>query len=185
MARPGWRTAAALAALVCSACASPPPTTGSAVATAQLPLLTAWFEGRVVRYITTDVSDAAMAQAKGANHVPRLKDLLTDAGGGGSSLERVYAFPDGSQPTVFPSVPLPVGGTSRSLGYTPLWRMVQVQWKPGLPRRELRSEAAILEAEERGDVRLVVTDVVLNCPVLAVEGAGALPGVALAGRPGS
>jgi hypothetical protein len=162
------------------ACATPAPT--PAPDAVQLPLLTAWYENRVVRYITTDVSDAAVAQAKGANFVPRLKDLLPESGGTGSSLERVYAFADGTQPTVFPSVPLPVGGGSKSLGYTPLWRMVQVQWKKGLARRELRSEEAILDAEERGDVRLVTTDVVLNCPVLAVEGAGVLRGVTLGGR---
>ncbi len=174
-----WRLPALLACTVAlTACATPPVPAGDA-AGLQLPLLTGWFEGRRVRYITTDVSDAAVARAKGVNFVPRLKEVLPEAPSStqrvGSPLERVYGFDEGVQAPVFPSVPLPVGSSSRSLGYTPLWRLVQVHWKPGVAPRELRSEEAILEAEDRGDLRLVVTDVVLNCPVLAVEGAGALP----------
>jgi hypothetical protein len=174
-----WRWPALIACTAAlMACATPPVPTVHGAAL-QLPLLTGWFEGRRVRYITTDVSDAAVAQAKGVNFVPRLKEVLPEAPGAaqrvGSPLERVYGFDDGVQAPVFPSVPLPVGSSSRSLGYTPLWRLVQVRWKAGAAPRELRSEEAILDAEDRGELRLVVTDVVLNCPVLAVEGAGSLP----------
>jgi hypothetical protein len=68
-----------------------------------------------------------------------------------------------------------VGSDSRSLGYTPLWRMVRVTWKANATRRELKSEEQILDAEDRGELQLQMTDVVLNCPVIAVEGGGALP----------
>ncbi len=177
-----YRTALLGCAAVLAACATPPaapPATPPGAAGLQVPLLSGWYEGRRVRYITTDVSDAAMAQAKGANFVPRLKDVLPEAPGAaqrvGSPLERVYGFDEGVPAAVCPPGPRPVGCGSRSLGYTPLWRLVQVRWKPGAAARELRSEEAILDAEDRGELRLVVTDVVLNCPVLAVEGAGALP----------
>ena len=46
-------------AILLSACASPP--TERRI---HLPLLQGWFEGQTVFYITTEVSDAQMAQAK-------------------------------------------------------------------------------------------------------------------------
>lgn len=153
----------------------------------QLPLQTAWFEGRRVHYVTTDVSDAQVARDKGANHVPRLKELLPGPGQRGRlgvALERVYAFEGAVQSTVFPSVPQPVGAGSTDAGYSPLWRMVLVRWKPGVARRELRSEEQVLAAEEAGELTLTVTDVVLNCPVVGLEKEAALPGVRLMPPPG-
>jgi hypothetical protein len=43
--------------------------------------------------------------------------------------------------------------------------------------RELRSEEAILAAQERGDVTLTVTGVEPNCPVVRGVDGRALPGV--------
>ena len=144
---------------------------------AQLPLQRAWFEGRAVLYVTTDASDAEVAAAKGANFVPRLKNLLPKAGvPGASHLERVYTFVNAKQPTVFPSVPHASGAARTDAAYTPLWRMVHVAWLPGRSARELKSEEQILQAQEQGDLALTVTDVVLNCPVLAVGDGPALRG---------
>ena len=59
---------------------------------AALPLQQAWFEGQRVQYISTDVNDAAMAQALGINHAPRLGDALPEEPrrpGQRSALERV------------------------------------------------------------------------------------------------
>ena len=42
-----------------------------------LPLNRAWVDGRSVEYVTTDISDAAMAKAMGANHVPRLAEAIS------------------------------------------------------------------------------------------------------------
>jgi hypothetical protein len=143
-----------------------------------LPLQTAWFEGRKVRYVTTDVSDADVARAKGANFVPRLRDLVVAPGNPlrGMPVERVYSIEGYVQPTVFPSVPSPVGAGSTSRAYSPLWRMVKVVWQPGRTPRELRSEESVLDAEERGDVKLVLTEVILNCPVVGLDGELSLTG---------
>ena len=90
--------ATALAALLMGACASPAPPPQRAVA--NLPLLQGWYEGKVVFYITTDVSDAGVAQEKGANFAPRL----------------AYALPAaGTQSAVFASAPNPVGPLSRDV----------------------------------------------------------------------
>lgn len=162
--------------LLASGCAGMGPAASTAATpSATLPLRTAWFEGKRVHYVTTDVSDAAVAKAKGANFVPRLRDLLQKPGAK-ALLERVYSVVDSKQPTVFPSAPAPLGAANRDAAYTPLWRLVEVRWQAGRSAVELKSEESILQAEERGDVRLTVNDVVLNCPIFAVEGAGALLG---------
>lgn len=126
----------------------------------------AWVDGRRVEYISTDVSDAAVALAQGINHVPRLADALHKSPGSRSLLERVYTFPGGEQWSVFQSAPFPAGPRSSDRSYSPLWRMVTVKWKPGSLVRELRSEEDILKAEDSGLVEVTVMDIVINCPVL-------------------
>jgi hypothetical protein len=160
-------------------CASTASTPAGVQGSVTLPLQTAWFEGRKVRYITTDVSDADVARAKGANFVPRLRDLVVAVPGNPPRVvpvERVYSIEGFTQPTVFPSVPSPVGAGSTSRAYSPLWRMVKVVWQPGRTPRELRSEESVLDAEQRGDVKLVLTEVILNCPVVALDGELSLSG---------
>ena len=121
-----------------------------------LPRQHAWIDGRRVDYVTTDISDAAMAVQAGVNHAPRLADAL---GTGRASLtERVYKFADGAQISIFPSGP-------PDASYSPLWRLVLVRWKPGMPPHELRSEEALLAADGKGEVELDVTGIVVNCPI--------------------
>lgn len=148
--------------LLLSACAL--PAVDAARAETVLPLNWAWFNGAKVEYVTTDVSDAAMAQALGVNYVPRLADAI---GGPGqkSLVERVYMFPAGGQINVFQSAPKPTGGHNADAGYSPLWRAVSVQWLKPEARRELKSEEAILRAADLGEVRLDITRVVVNCPI--------------------
>lgn len=170
----GARVAALVAAL--AGCAAPVATREPAMV--GLPLHRGWFEGREVRYVTTDVSDRQVAAEQGANHVP---SLAAAAGPGAPRglLSRVYKVMETDQRPVFQSIPSPVGPGSQATSYSPLWRLVKVTWRAGAPRRELRSEEAILAAEERGEVRIQPTTVILNCPVLEVDGLGRLPGIVL------
>ncbi len=158
-----------LIAATLSGCAAGPAMPGGPSG-ALLPLRQAWVDGRLVAYVTTDVSDAAMARAMGANHVPRLALTLPSAGTSGtparSALERVYAFADGAQISVFASAPQPAGADNADPAYSPLWRVVEVRWAPGRARRDLTSEEAVLAAADRGDVVLQLTGVVANCPVV-------------------
>lgn len=141
-----------------------------------LPLSRAWVSARVVEYVTTDVSDEATARMMGVNFAPRLAGGLK-AGPGQSLLERVYKFSAGEQISVFQSAPSPVGPDSRDPSYSPLWRLVLVRWAGGAVPRELKSEEQILAAEERGEVILELTEIVVNCPVTREVGGSSLKGV--------
>ena len=148
----------------------------------QLPVLQGWFDGEVVLYVTTDISHADVAAAKGANFAPRLAHALPGGPpqpGRPSSVDKVYAVTNFQQPSIFASAPRPVGPASSDTAYSPLWQMVKVIWQPGRSPRELRAEEAVLDAAETGDVRLEPTPVVLNCPIVQRPGQGALPGLVL------
>ena len=168
------RLAAATLLLSLVACASAPQVS--------LPLRVAWFEGRLVGYVSTDASDAAVARELGVNHAPRLAATVPAdpaAPGQRHALERVYHFTDGAQINVFPSVPQPVGPDSTDRAYSPLWRVVEVAWLPGFTRRALTSEEAVLDAVERGELSLRMTRVVVNCAVVADDNGALLPGARL------
>jgi hypothetical protein len=175
---------ATLMAATLAGCAHQPPKlpVGPAQAQAQvsLPLLQGWIDGEAVQYITTDVSHADVAAAKGANFAPRLA-LALPVGppqpGRRSAVDKVYAVANFEQPSVFASAPRPVGPASRDTAYSPLWQMVKVTWQLGHRPRELKAEEEVLEAAERGEVVLEPTPVILNCPVIARAGEGTLPGV--------
>jgi hypothetical protein len=146
-------------AVLLAACATPAPG-----AETTLPLRRAWVDGRPVEYVTTDISDEAMALQEGVNHVPRLAQAIP-APGRPSLVERVYKFPQGEQISVFQSAPLPTGGANADRSYSPLWRLVMVRWLKPAAARELRSEEEILAAQERGELSLELTGIVANCPI--------------------
>jgi hypothetical protein len=129
-----------------------------------IPFSRAWVDGKVVEYITTDVSDLDMARMTGANHVPSLAFAL-QAAPGRSLVERVYKFANSEQISIFQSAPSPVGPENSDRGYSPLWRVVMVRWNDAVPRRELKSEEELLAAEEKQLVTLQITDIVVNCPI--------------------
>ncbi|WP_213031335.1 DUF7482 domain-containing protein, partial [Acinetobacter baumannii] len=85
----------------------------------------AWVQGHQVEYITTDISDAAMARSEGVNHAPRLARAV-GVPGRPSATERVYKFVNGEQIGIFQSAPLPAGAATAGQSYSPLWRMVLV-----------------------------------------------------------
>jgi hypothetical protein len=146
---------ASLTLALLGACASPG---------VSLPRHQAWVDGRRVDYVTTDISDGAMAAQAGVNHVPRLAGAV---GTGAASLtERVYKFSDGAQISIFASGPAAIGAPRPDASYSPLWRLVLVHWNPGRTVRELRSEEAVLAAADAGDVELDVTGIVVNCPIV-------------------
>jgi hypothetical protein len=178
------RAACAGLMLLMSACTTLPTAPGAGQVS--LPLLSGWFDGEEVFYVTTDVSHADVAEAKGANFAPRLAAALP-AGqpepGRPSSVDKVYAVTNFKQASIFASAPFPMGATSRDTAYSPLWQMVKVTWAAGTAPQTLTSEEAVLAAAERGAVVLEPTRVVLNCPIVHRGAKGALPGVVLPHAP--
>lgn len=164
-------TLAAFTAALATACASGPPSV-------TLPLQQGWFDGEAVFYVTTDVSDAAVARDKQANYAPRLAGAAGPTGPA-SPLDTVYAVTNFAQGGVFASAPEPIGPLSRDAAYSPLWRMVAVTWNDPAQAGVLKSEEQVLAAEQAGQVRLVRTNVVLNCPIVHRGPRGGLPGVQL------
>ncbi len=137
------------------------------VATIELPLLAGWYQGKLVHYVSTDMSDQGMAQQAAANYVPRLQHALRPTvPGQPSAVDRVYKFPNFKQGSVFPSAPRPAGYASSSTEYTPLWVVYMVSWLPGATPRVLRSEEEVLDAEEKKLVSILPTRIVVNCPIL-------------------
>lgn len=164
---------AAICALLCAGCSTAIP--NSEIAEVVLKLQRAWVDGKQVDYVTTDISDPAMATANGVNYVPRLADTLPGEGRK-SVVERVYKFPKGEQISVFQSGPTPAGGANTDKSYSPLWRLVMVTWLKPDKVRELKSEEDVLTAEDRGDVSLRITNIVANCPVVRSADGRAIAG---------
>ncbi len=145
--------------------------------TVELPLVSGWFEGKVVRYVTTDVSDRQAATDMNANYVPRLANALNrqPQPGQPGAVERIYSFVNAKQGGVLPSLPAPLGAANANLNYSPLWQVHKVRWLPGKKIRLLTSEEQVLAAEEAGDVSIEKTNLVVNCPVVFSAADGALP----------
>lgn len=157
-----------------AACASPVFDVGRTEAV--LPLNRAWVDGHIVEYVTTDISDLGMARMIGSNYVPRLAGALRSPSGH-SLVERVYKFPQGEQISIFQSAPNPVGADNQDRSYSPLWQVVQVRWKKLSAVQELKSEEALLAAQDRHEVELESTHIVVNCPVIRGPSGHKLKGV--------
>jgi hypothetical protein len=148
--------------------------------TAEFPVVSGWYEGHVVQYITTDVSDQEIAKKIGVNFAPRLADAIPSqprTPGQASPVERIYSFTNFKQGGVLPSIPEPVGANSINKNYSPLWQMHTVTWLPGHEPRVLRSEEEVLAAADKGEVTIKQTNIVINCPVIFSEQGGTLPRV--------
>lgn len=141
-----------------------------------LPVSRAWVDGKIVEYITTDISDLAMATMMGSNHVPSLAAAIKAAPGQGF-VERVYKFHNDEQISIFQSAPSPAGPTNKDRSYSPLWRVVMVHWLEPSLKREIRSEEELLAAADKKQLALELTDIVINCPVTRSAGGQALRGV--------
>jgi hypothetical protein len=165
---------------ILSACAEPMGINQKNTVT--LPLLSAWYNGKVVYYITTDASEKTIAVTMGANLAPRLGDGLPEYPKPPEQktlIEKVYEFTNNPQQKVFSAAPGPIGPTSADGNYSPIWLVILVTWKKDKLVHALTSEAEILDAEARGDVELKRTDILLNCPIVGSEDGARLPHVTL------
>jgi hypothetical protein len=140
-----------------------------------LPLTPGYANGHEVFYISTEASDrdlaALMTNWTGARvvYAPSLANTPPAA------LANIYAFkngiegsgPLGFQPNVADSEP---GNAT----YSPLWRIILVQWKEGISPTELKSEREIIAALQEGRLTIEPTKMVVNCPFIQWGGGGSL-----------
>jgi hypothetical protein len=79
----------------------------------------------------------------------------------GNKLAPIWAVTNGApgQRNVIDTVP-------GKQDYSPLWQVSMVTWKAGVTPRVLKSAAAVKAAASAGDVTIVRTKTVVNCPVL-------------------
>lgn len=160
------------------------PAVGTAVVTATFPVVTGWFNGRPVRYIQTEASDAGVAAGQGVNFVPGLANLTTATNTiftAGKAVDDIYVFTNGvaagKQANVIPSAPIPAGPGNTSPDYTPIWRVSTVTWAVPANATTLTSEAAIFAAQAAGQVNITQTGIIVNCPVIFSPQGGLLPNV--------
>jgi hypothetical protein len=136
-----------------------------------LALTRGYVNGFEVFYISTEASDKGLADHltnfthSRVSFAPALKNAPPQ------SLANIYIFrngikgsgPLGFQPNVADSQP-------GDPGYSPLWRINNVEWKQGVSPKELKSETDILSAQKNGELTVSSSDAIVNCPFVYWHG---------------
>ncbi len=136
-----------------------------------LPLTRGYANGHEVFYISTEASDKDLAAHLTNLTGSRVVYAQSLANTPPAALAHIYAFkngivgtgPLGFQPNVADSEP-------GQAGYSPLWRIILVQWKEGVTATELKSEQEIIAALNEGKLTIEPTSMVVNCPFVQWEG---------------
>jgi hypothetical protein len=140
------------------------------VASVELPLVKAWYDGKIGYYIQTEASDPAVAQDQGVNLVPKLTDAIA-----AGVTDDIYVVTNYEQANIIPSAPIPAGPDNADPEYTPLWQVDLVTWNPDTTPYTLRSEDDVNAAEAAGLITITETTIVVNCPVIVTPQGGKLP----------
>jgi hypothetical protein len=136
-----------------------------------IPLTKGYVNESEVFYITTDVSDnntaAHLTNITGfkVNYAP----LLAQAPN--ASIANIYEFkngingtgPQGFQPNVADSQP-------GDENYSPLWKTKLVEWEQGVTPRELKSQSDIISAQKNGELTIMPSNIIVNCPFVQWNG---------------
>jgi len=135
------------------------------------PPVKGFYGGTTVLFIHTEASDPAVAEMLTRMMGPKVLVVPGLARIPRQFLGQVYVFrngppgegPLGHQPDVFDSAP-------PDPTYTPLRRVVFVEWTRGTQPRVLTSARDITAGESRGQLRLIQTVIVVNMPMLTWPG---------------
>lgn len=136
-----------------------------------LPLTPGYSNGHEVFYISTEASDRDLADLMTNWTGARVVYTPSLANAPPGALANIYAFkngiegsgPLGFQPKVADSEP---GNAT----YSPLWRIILVQWKEGMSPTELKSKQEISAALQDDKITIEPTERVVNCPFIQWEG---------------
>lgn len=136
-----------------------------------IPLTKGYVNGSEVFYITTDVSDNQTAK-----HLTNITGFKVNyapvlAQSPNASIANIYEFANGIngtgprefQPNVADSQP-------GDENYSPLWRINLVEWEQDVTPRELKSQSEITSAQRNGELTIMPTNIIVNCPFIQWEG---------------
>lgn len=136
-----------------------------------IPLLRSYVNGSDTFFISTDVSDektaAFLTEKTGfpVNYAPILASTPDSAKG------NTYVFTNGVNGTGPFGYQVPVfGAKPGDEGYSPLLQINMVQWNSNASARELTSVQHIADAEQKGEISINKTDIVINHPAIKWEG---------------
>src|SRR5215472_15687320 len=136
-----------------------------------LPLTRGYVNGFEVFYISTEASDKGLADHltnvthSRVSYAPALKNAPQQ------SLANIYVFQNGIKGTGPLGFQLNVADSQPGdPGYSPLWRINNVEWKQGVSPKELKSETDILSAQKNGDLTISSSDTIVNCPFVYWHG---------------
>lgn len=141
---------------------------------AKIPVINAYYEGKEIWFVHTDVSNEDMAKrlAKMVNYPVTYSALLGKLPA--DKLGKLYVFINGiKQDSVKPWNGGPFGYqidiVDSELGdsnYTPLRNPSLVAWKATAAPRVLKSMAELLAAEKGGELAIKPTNVIVNVPIV-------------------
>ncbi len=136
-----------------------------------LPLTKGYVNGFEVFYISTEASDKGLADHLTDFTHSRVSYTPALGNAPPQSLGNIYVFSNGIKG------PGPLGFQANiadsqpgDLGYSPLWRINNVEWKQGINPREIKSETDILAAGKNGELTVTPSNKVVNCPFVQWHG---------------
>jgi hypothetical protein len=144
-----------------------PPAAIPTAKTVSQPVTYGYYDGHVDTMISTDVTDRAQASSQHINYSAALAMAPPNTF---PALYMVKGTAAPHQPFVFSTEP----GES---DYTPLWNEVTVQWKSGVKPVLLVRDDQVKALAAAGKVKLTPTNIILNCPIVAVSSSHAVPSV--------
>lgn len=121
-----------------------------------------WFADQLAWYTCTTSNNIQYAQAGGLVLAPK---LISAIGNGAANMFVVKNFQQGPVFSASPSVLIS--------GYSGLWRVIDVTWLPGVPRRPITNTAPATILNPTGlpslaEANIVRTNIVLDCPILII-----------------
>jgi hypothetical protein len=136
-----------------------------------LPLTKGYVNGFEVFYISTEASDKGLADHLTDFTHSRVSYTPALGNAPPQSLGNIYVFtngikgsgPLGFQPNIADSQP-------GDPGYSPLWRINNLEWKQGVSPREIKSETDILSGQKNGELTVTPSNKVVNCPFVQWHG---------------
>ena len=158
-----------------------PATTATSGAPAAIPTATTidqpvtygYYDGHVDWMLSTDVSNKAQAAAQKINYSPALLIQSID------KFPSLYLI----RGTAAPNQPMVFGSQPGEDDYSPLWRELDVTWKPGVKPVLLVRDDQIKMLASQGKLTVTKSAIVLNCPIVKVTTATTLPTATTVSRP--